>query len=152
MAKRARLRAVWVSPSASSNLVPCIASFLKKKSCIKRRSDRMKRGTTNPLLKELIVALKRKKKAIWKAVAKELEASARRRIAVDLWKIDKKTKVNDTVIVPGKVLGDGELGHKVTVAALGFSSTAKEKLKDNAISIHELIEKNPKGTGVKILK
>ena len=112
----------------------------------------MKRGTTNPLLKELIVELERKKKAIWKVIAKELKASARSRVNVNLWKIDKQTKADDVVVVPGKVLGEGDLSHKVTVAALSFSDSAKEKLGADAISIKEVVEKNPKGTGVKILK
>ena len=112
----------------------------------------MKKGTTNVLTKELIVGLERKKNPIWRVLAKELKAGARRRVSVNLWKIDEKTKENDVVVVPGKVLGDGNLEHKVTVAALSFSSAAKEKLGSNVISIKELIEKNPKGTGVKILK
>lgn len=112
----------------------------------------MKRGTTNPLVRELIVLLERGKKPIWKTIAKELKTSTRKRKSVSLWKINRYTKANDAVVVPRKVLGNGELDHKVTVAALGFSDSAKEKLGADAITIEELVKKNPKGTGIKILK
>ncbi len=107
---------------------------------------------TNNTMKDIIIVLEKAKKPIWKRIAQELKASTRRRASVNVTKIEKNTKENDTVVIPGKVLGDGELTHKVTVAALGFSKSAAEKLKDNAISIKTLVEKNPKGTGVKILK
>ena len=56
-------------------------------------------------------------------------------------------------MVPGVVLGSGTLTKKVTVAAWRFSSKAREKIESSggeAISIEELLEKNPKGSNVKI--
>jgi len=47
------------------------------------------------------------------------------------------------VIVPGKVLGDGEMDHKITIAALSFSQQAREKLKEcKIVSIEELAKSN----------
>ena len=60
----------------------------------------------------------------------------------------------ESVVVPGKVLSDGKLDHKVTVAALGFSKNAEAKIVNagsEAISIAELAERNPKGSNVKIM-
>jgi large subunit ribosomal protein L18e len=59
------------------------------------------------------------------------------------------------VIVPGKVLGTGNIDHPVTVAAFDISDTAKAKLgkiKAQYLTITELLEKNPKGSNVKIIR
>ncbi len=114
----------------------------------------MKLKKTNPNLIKLIRDLKKLSNKqdvnIWKAVAKELAKSTRRMRKVNVWKIDKVTKENDTIIVPGKVLGDGELNHKVNVAAYQFSDGAKAKISNNML-IEELMEKNPKGSKVRII-
>ncbi len=52
----------------------------------------------------------------------------KRDIVVNVGKIEKYAKEGETVIVPGKVLGDGELRKKVTVVAKGFSKKAREKI------------------------
>lgn len=113
----------------------------------------MKRGTTNPHLQKLIVDLKKSKKPIWKAIAGRLEKPSRLRASVNIRKINKYTKDGETVVVPGKVLSDGELEHKVTIAALSFSYSTLKKLKGKAecLNIHELLKKNPSGSGVRIL-
>ncbi|RLI88828.1 MAG: 50S ribosomal protein L18e [Candidatus Altiarchaeales archaeon] len=91
---------------------------------------------------------------IWKKVAEELSRGRRRRREVNLWKIDKYTKPNDIVVVPGKVLAYGNLSHSVTIAAFKFSEKAKEKIlasNSKPITIEELLAKNPRGSNVKIL-
>jgi large subunit ribosomal protein L18e len=58
------------------------------------------------------------------------------------------------VVVPGKVLGAGRIDHPVHVAAFTFSEQARSKIlraKGKCLSILELMEKNPKGTNVKII-
>lgn len=109
---------------------------------------------TNPRLISLIRELKKlsnkEKVKIWKAVAKNLEGPTRRMRQVNVWKINKFTKDDDTVIVPGKVLGYGELDHGVNVAAYQFSDGAKAKISNNML-IEELMQKNPKGGKVKII-
>jgi large subunit ribosomal protein L18e len=51
------------------------------------------------------------------------------------------------------VLGSGELNKKLTVAAYTFSEQAMQKInaKGKAISIKELVEKNPKGNRVRVM-
>ena len=109
---------------------------------------------TNQNLVQLIRELKKlsnkEKVNIWKRVAKELERPTRKQREVNIWKINKVTKDNDTIIVPGKVLGEGELDHKVSVAAYQFSEGAKAKISNNML-IEELMEKNPKGSKVRII-
>ncbi len=116
-----------------------------------------KTGPTNPLLKGLIHELRKKANEhgcnIWKRIADDLEKSSRKRRIINLYKINKATKENETVIVPGKVLSVGDIDHNVTVAAFNFSESALEKInkKGKAIHITELIKEDPKGKKIRIL-
>jgi large subunit ribosomal protein L18e len=59
------------------------------------------------------------------------------------------------VVVPGKILGTGTIDHALTVASFDISQSAKAKLaaiKAKYITIPELMEKNPKGSNVKIIR
>ena len=96
-----------------------------------------------------------KKQPIWSRLADDLGKSRKNRSEVNLDKINKLTKAKDTVVVAGKVLGNGTLDHEVTIACFKMSSTAKdkiEKVKGSVVGIGELVAKNPKGTRVIILK
>lgn len=114
---------------------------------------------TNPNLIALAHNLRKKSYdedvAIWKKVAAKLEKSTRNQPEVNVANINRYTSENETVVIPGKVLSNGNLDHKVVVAALKFSETAKaeiEKAGGNCISIADLVEKNPKGSNVKIMQ
>jgi len=114
---------------------------------------------TNPNLIELIKNLKDKsydeEVAIWKDVAKRLERSTRRQAEVNLSDINRVSKEEQIVIVPGKVLANGKIDHKVSIAALNFSKVAQEKVEKSGgecISISEIMEKNPKGSNIKIIE
>ena len=115
-------------------------------------------GTTNPHLKNLVAELK--KKAIqdaspfWKRLALDLERPTRNRRAVNLSRINRFTKDNETIVVPGKVLGSGLLDHKITVAAFSFSEGALEKLKKqncSTLSISELLQTKTKTSDIRII-
>lgn len=112
-----------------------------------------KTGPTNPTLQKLIQELreasKKNKADIWKVIARELEKPTRQRREVNILRINMHTKANETVVVPGKVLGTGDMDHKVKVAAWQFSGAARQKVQ--AISIPELIKENPKGKDVRII-
>lgn len=91
---------------------------------------------------------------IWRDVAERLCKPKRRRIAVNVSRITRNTTENDKIVVPGKVLGAGIIKHPVNVAALGFSDQARKKIvkaKGKCMTIAEMAEANPKGTGVKII-
>jgi len=91
---------------------------------------------------------------IWKDIAERLNAPRRRRIEVNLARIQRYTVKGDVVVVPGKVLGWGLLDHPVTVAALSFSKEAAEKIREaggECIDIYELVKRYPKGSNIKIL-
>lgn len=113
---------------------------------------------TNVHLTYLIEALKTEantnKVDLWKRVACDLEKSTRARREVNLSRINRVTSDKDIIIVPGKVLGSGVLNHSVTVAAWNFSSSAKQRIeqaKGSAISILDLLKKDPKAKNVKII-
>ena len=115
-------------------------------------------GSANPLLRGLIEELKKKsldqKVNIWKAIASNLERPTRKRRIVNLSKINRYTKENETIIIPGKVLGSGTLDHKLTISAYQFSDSAKEKLAKvgaKIIPLPELIKESPKGKSIRIL-
>ncbi|MBI2670562.1 50S ribosomal protein L18e [Candidatus Woesearchaeota archaeon] len=112
------------------------------------------RGPTNPDLRKLIQNLRilssKENVGIWKAIANELEKPTRARRSVNISKINKYARDNETIIVPGKVLGSGNVTKEVTVAAFQFSESAKNKLK-NFMLINDLIKKNPKGKNVRIM-
>lgn len=115
-------------------------------------------GPTNPYLRGLAENLKKKAfeldAPIWNDISKKLTTSSRKRVEVNLSNISRESKDNDTVIIPGVVLGSGNLTKKVTIAGWRFSSAAKEKIKaagGNIVSIEQLLEKNPKGSHVRIM-
>jgi len=115
--------------------------------------------TTNPELIKLIRLLKKesreKQAGIWLDVAEYLSKTRSQRISVNLSTLNRNTKRSEVIVVPGKLLGSGSIDHAVTVAAFGASETAKEKLvaaKSKYLSIPELLEKNPKGTNVRIIR
>jgi len=115
--------------------------------------------STNPELIALIRFLKKqsreKQAAIWHDVAEDLAKSRSGRATVNLSQINRHTERSDIVVVPGKILGTGNLNHALTIAAFGLSGKAEEKLraaKAKYLSIPELVEKNPTGANVKIIR
>lgn len=115
-------------------------------------------GPTNIHLKELIIELKKNsvshKSGFWKRIAEELTKPTRQRRIVNLSRINRHTKENENIIVPGKVLASGDLDHKLTIAAWQFSEQALDKIKkadSKAVLITELVKENPKGKGIRII-
>ena len=117
----------------------------------------MKKVEKNNQLQALILELNtlssKQNVPLWKSVARDLAKPTRRRRTVNIYKIDKHARENETVLVPGKVLGVGEMKKKLVVAAFNFSDEAYDKIKKagEAISIQELMKKNPKGNNVRIV-
>jgi len=115
-------------------------------------------GPTNPILQMLIAELKKKSNEqsanLWKRIADDLERPTRQRRVVNLSSLSRHTKENEIVIVPGKVLGAGDLGHKITISAFQFSNGAKEKIEKAGAKIVPLLElskSNPSGKGIRIM-
>ena len=105
------------------------------------------------LIKELSVLSNKEQAPLWKRVAKDLSKPTRIRRSVNIDRIQKYTRENEIALVPGKVLRDGELTKKLTIAAYQFSEKAKEKINKTgkAITIKQLMTENPKGNKVRII-
>ncbi|MGC8478850.1 MAG: 50S ribosomal protein L18e [Candidatus Micrarchaeia archaeon] len=82
----------------------------------------------------------RKKVGLSKKLLKLVDVPARERKDADIYKINKYTSENDSVIVPGKVLAEGSLNHKISIAALGYSKKAKEELERSGSKIAKFEE------------
>jgi len=92
--------------------------------------------------------------ALWKRTAVDLEKPTRKRIIINLSKLARYTKENETILVPGKILASGTINHKLTVAAYQFSKQAKEKIEatgGKTLTIAQLLKQNPEGTNIKIM-
>jgi large subunit ribosomal protein L18e len=115
-----------------------------------------KTKSPNLHLRKMIASLKKLSNEsnvkIWDAIAENLSKPTRIRRQINLTKLESYAKDGDTIIVPGKVLGTGTLSKKVTVSAWRFSDSAFTKINKigKAISIDELMAKNPKGSKVRI--
>ena len=117
-----------------------------------------KNKKTNPALLSLIHELKKhaneKDANIWKDIALRLEKPLNNWPVVNLDKISKYTNEKETALIPGKVLSDGELTKKISIAALSFSEKAQDKIKKAGgkhMTIEELMKNNPDGKEIRIL-
>jgi len=122
---------------------------MKTKSKIEKQLQRK----TNSKLVETIIACKKNK--AWLNVAEILSGSRKNRTTLNLEELNEKIKSEKIVLIPGKILSQGELDKKIKVIALTFSEKAKEKLKKSGVetlTILEEVRKNPEAKGVKILK
>jgi large subunit ribosomal protein L18e len=106
------------------------------------------------LAKDLKKASTANKAPIWaKLAAYALKPSIARR-DINLNRISQLTKENDTVVFPGKVLGTGNVSHKITLCSFSISNAAAAKVLENGgklISHTDLIKQNPTGKGVVLL-
>ncbi|MFQ6106670.1 MAG: 50S ribosomal protein L18e [Thermoplasmata archaeon] len=114
---------------------------------------------SNPKLLKLIEELKRhsyeNEAPIWKDIARRLSKPRRNWAVVNLSKVSRYAKEGEVIVVPGKLLGAGAIDKTVTVAPFQTSNAAKRKIiasGGSVISIEELVDRNPKGSGVRIMR
>lgn len=110
-----------------------------------------KTKTSNKVLfdtiRELVKTANKSESKVFRAVANKLSTTASQRSMVNVSKIQRNTKTGETVIVPGKVLGDGTISNKVTVVGFSASESAISKIEKAGgkfITIKDYIAKNPK--------
>ena len=116
-------------------------------------------GPTNPLKKRLIIDLEKKskkeKKAVWKYVAEILSKPRRNAVSVNLSKINRYAKDGDIIIVPGKILADGDLTKKVRLISEKISSKALDYLNKNKVEysyLYDIIDKKIDTKNLRIIK
>lgn len=121
---------------------------MKSKSKIEQQ---LRRKTSSELVQTILAA---KKNEDWQKIAGMLSTSTRNMGVINLDQIDKGSKEGDTILVPGKVLGNGDISKKIRIIAFKFSEEAEKKLKNKKCETRTIIEEiklNPKAEGVKIL-
>jgi large subunit ribosomal protein L18e len=91
---------------------------------------------------------------VWQDVADRLEKPRRTHAEVNLGQIERYAREDETVVVPGKVLGSGVLEKEVTVAAVDFSSTARTKIEQvgDTQQLAQVAENNPEGSNVRVIR
>ena len=112
----------------------------------------IKKKTNSELVETILKAAKNEK---WFQVAQIISGPRRKRMNLNLDEIDNIANDGETIVVPGKVLSQGELNKKIKIVALNFSKNAKEKLsrsKKDFATIEEEIKKNPDAKGIRIIK
>ena len=113
---------------------------------------------SNPRLRSLIADLKSAARSaggdVWADVAERLEKPRRTHAEVNLGRIDRYAREDETVVVPGKVLGSGALRTEVTVAAVDASGTARTKIDKvgEFVELEQALEDNPEGSGVRVIR
>lgn len=113
-----------------------------------------KADPTNPVLVETLEVLQRQEAPVWGAVRQNLGKVNRQRPEVNISDIERDAEEGETVVVPGKVLGSGRLTKKVTVAAFDVSKGARQEIEREGefMFIQDLVDENPEGEGVRIIK
>lgn len=113
---------------------------------------------TNPRLNDLIAELKSTSREadadVWQDIADRLEKPRRTHAEVNLGRIERYAREEETVVVPGKVLGSGALQKNVTVAAVDFSSSAETKIEQvgESVPLEHVLEENPDGSDVRVIR
>ncbi|MFB6076180.1 MAG: 50S ribosomal protein L18e [Candidatus Aenigmatarchaeota archaeon] len=118
-----------------------------------------KTQTTNPNLMKLVNELENQGKEenlpFLVDLSRRLSKSRKNRATVNISKINRIVNEDETIVVPGKVLSYGKIDKKVNVASFKFSKEARKKISDaggKCLTIRELVEENPEGTDVRIMK
>ena len=122
---------------------------MKTKSKIEKQ---LQRKTNSKLVETIIIC---KKNKAWLKIAEILSGPRKNRANLNLEELNKKVKDEKIIVVPGKILSQGELDKKIKVVALDFSERAKEKLNKSGAEVFTILEeikKNPEAKGIKILK
>ncbi len=68
----------------------------------------------------------------------------RKRVKINLDRLDACANSNENIMVPGKVLGTGSVSKQFTIAAIELSERAHQKLKEagcKIISVEEMMKK-----------
>ena len=102
----------------------------------------------------LRTAYKKNRSRIWKDLENRLMTSRSNRREVNINKLANFTKGGEIVVIPGKLLGSGSIGHKLSVYALSISEQAATKITQAGgrfITLEDLIREYPEGKGVRII-
>jgi len=103
---------------------------------------------------ELKRASRKNNAPIWSSIAKSMSKSVSLKKIVNIKKINDFSKASNIIVVPGKVLGTGNISHKITLCSFSISNSAAKKIIESGgqiLKFNQLIEKYPSGNGIKII-
>ncbi len=113
---------------------------------------------SNPVLVELIGALKNAGRTneapLWRDIASRLEKPSRNWAQVNVSKLETVVSQGENAVIPGKLLGAGEVSRAVTVIAYSASTSAKAKIAKaggKVLSFQEAVKAYPKGQNCRIV-
>ena len=106
------------------------------------------------MAKELKVVSKKRKVPVWARIAELAQKPSSARRIINVGQINKLTKDNDVIFVPGKVLGTGNMSHKVTLCSFSISNSGAQKVLQaggKILRYTDLVKTHPTGKGVTII-
>jgi len=113
---------------------------------------------SNPVLHRTVSSLRQVSRehgsAVWRTLAERLEGSRRNWAEVNLSRVARHAKPNETLAIPGVLLAAGTVTFPVRIAAFRASATARQKVEaagGHVLDLPALAGQVPKGTGVRIL-
>ncbi len=122
---------------------------MKRKTLIEKQ---LKRKTNRELVKTIIAA---KKSKAWNKIAGMVSSPRKKYLSINLKDLNKESKEGEKIVIPGKVLSEGELNKKVKIIALNFSEKAREKIikaGGEAINMLNEIKSNPDAKEIRVLR
>lgn len=107
----------------------------------------MKLKNKNPEMKKMIEDFKKKSagKGMFNALAEKLNRPRRKCYEMNLDRLEKFANAKETIVVPGVVLGKGNLTKPLNVAAIKFSGSARQKIEKaggKCMELSDIDEKN----------
>ena len=105
------------------------------------------------MIKDLKQASRKNEAPIWSRLADLAVKPSTSKRVVNLARINKITKENNVLFVPGKVLGTGNISHKIILCSFSMSATAAKKIIQTGGTImtySDMIKKYPTGKDVMI--
>ncbi len=106
------------------------------------------------LLEDLRTLSYKQNVKIWNDVAARLSKPSQNWAEVNISRLARHCKKREIVLVPGKVLGAGNIDIPVTVAAFRHSDSARTKIEQaggKVIRIEDLMKAKPDGSKVRIM-
>lgn len=110
---------------------------------------------TDTRLKIIVEELSKKKENVWKDLALRLSKPRKNISSINISRISRYAKEKESIVVPGKVLGDGSIDKKIFIGALSFSREAERKITmagGKCMTIEEIVKENPRGTNLRIFR
>jgi len=118
----------------------------------------MQRRKSNPnlirLIDDLLITSAQNNSKVWKEIAERLAKPLQSYAEVNLGKIERYGREGEMIIVPGKVLGGGEISKGIDVVAWKFSESAKRKIESaggRCLTFEDALKENPEGKRVRII-